>query len=68
MRGPSYGADMWVALEEDLTLSVAALAKRTYGSFATAWHVRRDFGHLRQVRRRPPRGSPYQDEAGPRAT
>jgi hypothetical protein len=60
MIGPSYRADMWAALEEDPTLSVAALARRTYGSFATAWHVRRDFGHLRQVHRRPPRGLRYQ--------
>ena len=44
--GPSYRADMWSALERDSTLSVAELARRTYGSFATAWHVRRDFGLL----------------------
>jgi len=44
--GPSYRADMWSALERDSTLSAAELARRTYGSFATAWHVRRDFGLL----------------------
>jgi hypothetical protein len=44
MMGPSYRADMWAALERDVSLSAAALARRTYGSFATAWHVRRDFG------------------------
>jgi len=54
MMGPSYRADMWATLEGDPILSVAALARRTHGSFATAWHVRRDFGHLRQVHRRPP--------------
>jgi hypothetical protein len=59
MMGPSYRADMWAALEEDPTLSVAALARRTYGSFATAWHVRRDFGLLPQPHRQPPRGSPF---------
>jgi hypothetical protein len=46
MVGPSYRADMWSALEEEPTLSAAALARRTYGSFATAWHVRRDFALL----------------------
>ncbi len=46
MVGPSYRADMWAALEEDPTLSAAALARKTYGSFATAWHVRRDFALL----------------------
>jgi hypothetical protein len=43
MMGPSYRADMWAALEKDPTLSAAELARRTYGSFATAWHVRREF-------------------------
>jgi hypothetical protein len=43
IMGPSYRADMWAALEEDPTLSVASLARKAYGSFATAWHVRRDF-------------------------
>jgi hypothetical protein len=37
---------MWAALEDDPTLSGAALARKTYGSFATAWHVRRDFAVL----------------------
>lgn len=44
--GPSYRADMWAELEEDPTLSAAALARKTYGSFATAWHVHYDFGLL----------------------
>lgn len=43
MIGPTYRADMWAALEADPDLSAAELARRTYGSFATAWHVRRDF-------------------------
>jgi hypothetical protein len=46
MIGPTYRADMWAALEDDPTLSAAELARRTYGSFATAWHVRRDFAVL----------------------
>ena len=45
--GPTYRADMWAALEREPTLSAAALARRTYGSFATAWQVRRDFGTWR---------------------
>ncbi len=46
MIGPTCRADMWAALEDDPTLSAAALARQTYGSFATAWHVRRDFAML----------------------
>ena len=46
MIGPSYRADMWAELEKDSGLSAAELARRTYGSFATASHVRRDFGLL----------------------
>jgi hypothetical protein len=42
--GPTYRADMWAALEHKSDLPAAALAKATYGSFATAWQVRRDFG------------------------
>jgi hypothetical protein len=41
--GPSYRADMWAVLEEEAGVSAAALARRTYGSFATAWQVKRDF-------------------------
>jgi hypothetical protein len=43
IMGPSFRADMWAVLEEEPTLSASDLARRTYGSFATAWHVRRDF-------------------------
>lgn len=46
MMGPTYRADMWAALDGDPSLSAAALARKTYGSFATAWHVRRDFALL----------------------
>jgi len=34
---------MWAQLENDPTLSPADLARRTYGSFATAWQVKRDW-------------------------
>jgi hypothetical protein len=40
--GPTYRADMWAALERRPELSAAALARETYGSFATAWQARRD--------------------------
>jgi hypothetical protein len=41
--GPSYRADMWAALARNPSLSAAALARKTYGSFATAWQVKSDF-------------------------
>ena len=41
--GPTYRADMWAALERDPQLSPAALARCTYGSFATAWQVKTDW-------------------------
>ena len=47
MMGPSYRADMWAALEADPQLTVAELARRAYGSFATAWQVKRDFNVAR---------------------
>jgi hypothetical protein len=47
--GPSYRADMWSQLELDPSLSPAELARKTYGSFATAWHARRDFDLVSQA-------------------
>jgi hypothetical protein len=41
--GPTYRADMWAALERQPELPAAALARATYGSFASAWQARRDF-------------------------
>ncbi len=43
LMGPTYRADMWAALERDPSLSPAELARRSYGSFATAWQVKHDF-------------------------
>ncbi|HKU41631.1 MAG TPA: hypothetical protein VJR89_25915 [Polyangiales bacterium] len=43
VQGPSYRADMWAALTIDPSLAAADLARQTYGSFATAWEVRRDW-------------------------
>lgn len=41
--GPSYRADMWAQLETDPSLTPAALARLTFGSFATAWQVKKDW-------------------------
>jgi hypothetical protein len=46
MIGPSYRADMWAALERNPELPAAELARKTYGSFATAWRVKREFAVL----------------------
>lgn len=43
IQGPSYRADMWAALSNDPSLSPTALARATYGSFATAWEVKHDW-------------------------
>lgn len=43
LLGPTYRADMWAALEQNPELTPAELARRTYGSFATAWQVKRDW-------------------------
>ncbi len=43
LLGPSYRADMWAELDADPSLSAADLARRTYGSFATAWRVKHDY-------------------------
>lgn len=44
--GPTYRADMWAVLEVEPDLRTAELARRTYGSFATAWQARADRGIL----------------------
>jgi hypothetical protein len=43
MMGPTYRADMWAALDKDPTITTADLARRTYGSFSTAWQVKHDW-------------------------
>lgn len=50
LLGPSYRADMWAELDQDPRLSAAELARRSYGSFATAWHVKRDWEVLSGIR------------------
>lgn len=49
LLGPSYRADMWAELDQKPSLSAAELARHTYGSFATAWHVKRDWEVLRRA-------------------
>ena len=43
LMGPSYRADAWAALEQNPELAPSDLARRTYGSFATAWQVKQDW-------------------------
>ena len=40
--GPSFRADMWAALQSDGGLTATKLARKTYGSYSTAWKVRRE--------------------------
>jgi hypothetical protein len=56
--GPSYRADMWAVLEGEPGVSAAGLARRTYGSFATAWQVKRDFALVGQGPSKRPQRSP----------
>lgn len=44
--GPSYRADVWAALEANPNLTAAQLARKTYSSFATAWHAKEDWALL----------------------
>ena len=46
LLGPSYRADMWAELDRDPDLNAAELARRAYGSFATAWQVKQDWALL----------------------
>jgi hypothetical protein len=41
--GPSFRADMWAEMEGTPGLTAAEIARKTYGSFATAWQVKRDW-------------------------
>lgn len=45
--GPSYRADMWATLEAQPDITASELARRTYGSFSTAWQVKYDRELLR---------------------
>lgn len=52
LLGPSYRADMWSELDRNPDLTAAALARRTYGSFATAWQVKQDWALLETAKAR----------------
>jgi len=52
MMGPTYRADMWATLDADPGISVADLARRTYGSFATASQVKHDWKLLNAAHER----------------
>jgi len=52
LLGPSYRADMWSELDRNPDLTAAALARRTYGSFATAWQVKQDWALLEAAKAR----------------
>ncbi len=52
LMGPSYRADMWAALTASPSLSPTQLARKTYGSFASAWTVKRDWELLHDARNR----------------
>jgi hypothetical protein len=45
--GPTYRADMWAELIRNPDLTPAKVAHRTFGSYGTAWNVKRDFELLR---------------------
>jgi hypothetical protein len=45
--GPTYRADMWALLEKESTLKPHEIARRSYGSWPTAWAVKRDWATLR---------------------
>lgn len=44
--GPTYRADMWAYLDERPTAATAEIARAAYGSFTTAWEVKRDWAVL----------------------
>jgi len=46
IMGPSYRADMWAVLEAEPLVTATDLARRTYGSFATAWNIKQDWDVL----------------------
>lgn len=50
--GPTYRADMWAIMELEPSIPAAELARRTYGSFATAWQVKRDWNTLNKKKER----------------
>lgn len=41
--GPSFRADMWSQLEQDHSLPAVTLARKSYGSYATAYRAKKEF-------------------------
>ena len=48
--GPIYRADMWAYLERNPEASVADVARSAYGSFTSAWAVKKDFGRIARAK------------------
>ena len=46
LLGPSYRADMWALLEEDPSITASELARKAYGSVATAWTAKQQWAVL----------------------
>lgn len=47
--GATYRADMWAYLTLDPELTPSELARRSYGSFATAWHVKEEWHVIQEA-------------------
>ena len=41
--GPTFRADMWSQLEQNHSLAAATIAKKSYGSYATAYRAKKEF-------------------------
>ena len=50
MMGPSYRADMWAVVERHPEFTPTEIARHTYGSFPSAWQVRKDWMVLHRGR------------------
>lgn len=48
MMGPTYRSDMWAMLDLHPDLSPAELARRTYGSYPTAWYVKKEWAIIHE--------------------
>jgi hypothetical protein len=48
--GPTYRADMWAFLEREPSAPAADVARFAYGSFTSAWGVKKDFERIARAR------------------
>jgi hypothetical protein len=62
LMGPTYRSDMVAALNHEPLLTPTELARKTFGSFATAWQVKRDIDILASANT--PKKRPTPIEAG----